>query len=283
MITTATNQMVPELKELWKLCFHDEDTYIDFYYRNRFVEKETLVYLVESHVVAMLTLMPGYVVHHKEKQPVRYVYAVATHPDHRKRGYAAALIDYAHQFIPTDYVGTFLVPASPSLFQYYETLGYQAVSNKELLHCKVDDFLSLSKIEELEPQVRMEQLTEYDYDQYRAKAYENTGYVMWEIDSLRYLISEFQFLGGYAYKVIMNREEGALLYYLDRDTLVIKETTLSDSGIREAVRFLKLQMSFSYITIILPKTSHLVGETMPYAMSYANGFWGNEYINMALD
>jgi predicted acetyltransferase len=283
MITTATKRMIPELKKLWKLCFHDEDNYIDFYYKNRFIEKETLVYLMKEKVVAMLTIMPGFVVHHKSQQPVRYVYAVATHPDHRRHGYSAALLEYANETSGNDYVGTFLVPASQSLFRYYEALGYRMVSDKRVLHKSVDDFLLELRIEQVQQVKAIKQLTKQDFLSLRSKAFEQSGYVMWESEALEYVIREFMFLGGCAYKVMLDKEEGAFLYYIDKDTLVIKETTLTESGLCAVIKYLKQQLEFVHITIILSKASSLSGETTPFVMAYADGFQGDEYVNLVLD
>ena len=283
MITTATNHMIPELKKLWKLSFHDDNDYIDFYYENRFCDKETIVYLIENQIVAMLTLMPGYVVHQNTKLPVSYVYAVATHPEHRSKGYAKALLEYANLHFSKDNVGTFLVPATPSLFPYYEMLGYQLVSNKKLLHTDVDTYLQSVEKQVLATHIKMEQLTVQEYYQYRACAYKEAGYVMWDERALDYLIREFQFVGGYASKVVIDQEEGAVLYYVNKDTLIIKETTLSDRHIFTVVNYLKEQMNFSNITIHLPKTSLLPGESIPYVMSYGGGFIGGEYVNLVLD
>ncbi len=290
MITTAKHDMISQLKSLWKLCFHDEDAYIDFYYENRFKAEETLVYLIEDQVVAMLTLMPGYVVHHKAKLPVRYVYAVATHPEHRRKGYAAALMEHANQMIKKDYVGTFLVPANPSLFGYYETLGYQTLSHKRVLHISMENFFKdLKQFDSKHEIEKVEPLTVEDFYSLRNKAFTKAGFVLWEQEDLSYLLKEFIFLGGQAQKVILRKEgdlhyeEGALLYYQDNDTLIIKETTLSDVSLYAAVKYLSSQIAVSHMSVILPKHSKILGEEAPYVMAFAKGFEGEEYVNLVLD
>lgn len=291
MITTAKNVNVSELKNLWKLCFHDEDAYINFYYENRFKTEETLVYLVENQVVAMLTLMPGFVVHPNEKLPVRYVYAVATHPDHRRKGYAAALMEYANQLEGKDYLGTFLVPASASLFQYYEALGYQTLSHKKVLHMNMEDFFDELKQFDLKQEIeRVTPLKPDDFYLLRNKSYTEDGFVLWEYEDLDYLLKEFLFLGGQALKVKLKKEagallyeEGALLYYVDHNNLVIKETTLSDTGLYAAVRYLSSQHNFEHMTVLLPNQSVIQGEEIPFVMVRGNGFQGGEYVNLVLD
>lgn len=284
MITTASNDMVTELKQLWKICFHDEDAYINFYYENRFKEEETLVYLVENRVVAMLTLMPGYVVSPQEKLPVRYVYAVATHPEHRRKGYAAALMEYANNSRDKDYLGTFLVPATQSLFHYYEALGYQTMSHKKVLHKNMENFLSeLHRLDLKQTVEKVMPLRIEDFYALRMKTFAEAGFVLWEQEDLSYLLKEFLFLGGQALKVVLEKEEGALLYYEDKDKLVVKESTLSDAALYAAIKYLNSDNRFQQITVTLAKHSTIEGEEAPFVMAYAKGFHGGEYVNLVLD
>ena len=96
LITISDNMMIPDLKELWKLSFHDEDSYIDFYFEHRYRAENTYVYLDNGIPMGMLTLLPAQiVVTDDSKQPIYYVYAVATHPSMRRQGIAAKLLDYA--------------------------------------------------------------------------------------------------------------------------------------------------------------------------------------------
>ena len=53
-----------------------------------------------------------------------YSYAVATHPDHRKKGLASQLLRQTHDHLQQlGYAGTVLKPAK-GLFPFYERLGY---------------------------------------------------------------------------------------------------------------------------------------------------------------
>ena len=52
-ITFAKMEWIPQLKQIWKECFHDEDSYIDFYFMNRFTEENMLVWLEDKLPVAM--------------------------------------------------------------------------------------------------------------------------------------------------------------------------------------------------------------------------------------
>jgi GNAT superfamily N-acetyltransferase len=101
MITRqAEREDLKELKELWKLCFGDDDRYIDFYYRNRDWVKETAVLVQDGRIASMLTMIPVDLLDKYGKvRRASMLFAIATHPDFRKRGYAEQLIEYSNEYL----------------------------------------------------------------------------------------------------------------------------------------------------------------------------------------
>jgi ribosomal protein S18 acetylase RimI-like enzyme len=123
----ARAEDLKELKEVWKLCFGDEDSFIDFYFENRDWQKETAVLIQDGRAVSMLTMIPVDLI---EKDCVKYrvsmLYAIATHPEFRKRGYADRLIEFSNEYLLSQQVfATLLVPAEEELFGFYRKLGYK--------------------------------------------------------------------------------------------------------------------------------------------------------------
>lgn len=113
-------------KYLWKLCFGDSDNFIDFYYANRYREDETALLLLDGEILAMLTMLPVRLEASGQSYDSAMLYAIATHPEYRNRGYAGLLIDFAHRYLHKNrIVFTFLVPAGKLLFKFYQRLGYQ--------------------------------------------------------------------------------------------------------------------------------------------------------------
>ena len=123
----AEQEDLEELKEIWKLCFGDEDRYIDFYYQNRDWVKETAVLVQDGRIASMLTMIPVDLVDKYGRiRRASMLFAIATHPDFQNRGYAAQLIEYSNEYLKSRRVFvTLLVPASEDLFRYYRKLGYR--------------------------------------------------------------------------------------------------------------------------------------------------------------
>lgn len=124
----ATEQDVPAMKELWKLCFGDEDAYIDRHFRCYYENKREFVAEAEGQVVSMLITFPFYMTDAwGEMRPACYIYAFCTHPDFRGKGYGRELLSYAEKLAKAEgCIATIMIPGEKSLFDFYQTLGYSA-------------------------------------------------------------------------------------------------------------------------------------------------------------
>ena len=76
-LRASRREEVPRLKELWKLAFGDEDSYIDFFFE-RLYTPERMVLLAEDGVpMTMLALLPM-TFSNRDGEPARmsYIYAL---------------------------------------------------------------------------------------------------------------------------------------------------------------------------------------------------------------
>ena len=108
------------LKALWKTVFGDTDAFIDSFFRIayspdrcRFIEENG------EAICALYWFDCSY-----SGGKLAYIYAVATHPEHRKKGLASQLMRQTHDHLKQlGYAGAVLKPAQ-GLFPFYERLGY---------------------------------------------------------------------------------------------------------------------------------------------------------------
>lgn len=114
-------------KEIWKLCFGDQDSYIDFYYANRYKEEETLLLLHEGEIAAMLTMIPVKTVALDNRSfNTAMLYAIATDPRYQNRGLATQLMEGSNSYLRANKQElSVLVPAENWLFEFYRRQGYQ--------------------------------------------------------------------------------------------------------------------------------------------------------------
>lgn len=252
-IVYADASMIPELTELWMEAFGDERAYVEFYFANRFTKDNLLVRLKEGRPVSMISLLPVLLHRGGEKIPARYVYAVATLPDDRGRGYARELILWAKEHLK---VPLLLEPAGEELAEYYRRMGFSDAcfvreydlmeERKELIGAQGNIDLAAAEIPFGSAVVRQIQrywlltITPSEYAVLRNAHFAGEGYVEWDREAIAYALLENEFQGGYAYKVFHEGREDILLYRMEEEKMEIIETTLTDEDILGVVEKLKI-------------------------------------------
>jgi GNAT superfamily N-acetyltransferase len=105
------------LRDLWKLVFGDEDDFLDLFFGAAFAPERCLCALEGDAPVGALYWLPC--------DSYAYIYAVATHPEHRGKGLASRLLEDTHAHLKElGYAGAVLKPAA-GLFPFYGRLGYE--------------------------------------------------------------------------------------------------------------------------------------------------------------
>ncbi len=124
----STAGEVPRLKALWKRCFGDEDGYIDHYFRTFYRPERALVLEAEGTVASMLLTFPFAVCTSDGAcMPACYIYAFCTDPALQGRGYGRRLLSCGEdRAARAGCAAALMVPGEQSLFQFYESLGYES-------------------------------------------------------------------------------------------------------------------------------------------------------------
>lgn len=117
---------IPRLKELWKLSFGDEDSYIDLFFDTQYRPRDVLVLINDNVLVSMLVGLPMKVVlPDKREYSAAYIYAFCTHPEARRCGNASNLMLYASFFFKENGKELLLVkPANPDRAAFFEQRGF---------------------------------------------------------------------------------------------------------------------------------------------------------------
>ncbi len=126
MIEIAGPRDMKPVKEIWKVCFGDEDGFIRFFLKEHLPLGRCLIDREGGRIVSMLFLLPMRAFFQGGERGAQYVYAAATLPAFRRGGRMAALLDFAHrQAVEKGLLFTCLKPANEKLYRYYGRLGYQ--------------------------------------------------------------------------------------------------------------------------------------------------------------
>ena len=117
----------PQISHIWRVCFGDPADYVKFFWEHCLPLCRGLAYEQDGHLAAMAFLLPGALALREDAHPASYVYAVATLPEHRSRGFAAALTAHAASLAREEgQAALCLRPGSEGLYGYYAKLGFSA-------------------------------------------------------------------------------------------------------------------------------------------------------------
>ncbi len=137
MIAFATNQTMPFVREMWKICFGDSDEYMELYFREKYRNENTLVYFDNNEAVASLQMLPYIFTFHQTEIPIAYFSGLCTLPEARKKGFMAALIRKAFDVLQQRQIPlAVLVPQEEWLLEFYDKFGFAKTfdsGDKEIL------------------------------------------------------------------------------------------------------------------------------------------------------
>ena len=115
--------------KLWKKSFYDEN-FANWYFEKLYSEKETLVYIQDNRIVAMLARIPFEI---KDLGEVTYIYGACTHPDYRNKGIMKKLLLFSEKLdIEQNKAAIILIPENDSLFEFYKKCGFSEYFYKYL-------------------------------------------------------------------------------------------------------------------------------------------------------
>jgi GNAT superfamily N-acetyltransferase len=248
-IRLAKKDEINHLKEIWKLCFGDEDSFIDFFYNTRYIEDETLVLLQSNTITAMLTMIPVEIgAPNKRSMSSTMLYAIATHPNYQNNGFATQLIEFSHQYLGLNIQqASILVPAEKNLFAFYRKLGYeQAFYIRELLLSR--DRISRWEIQPMCP-VLVTPISSEEYNRRRNIQLHRRLSVSYKNEEVAYQKKLSQLSGADIYAVDIGDLQGCVtIERANSDKVIIKEMLIQEEHIPEVLKeILRMIPAMEYI------------------------------------
>ena len=136
-IDTPALEEISALRQLWKLAFGDEDSFIDLFFEKGFAPERCRSLTIEGQTAAALYWFDA----ECQGQRIAYLYGVATHPDYRGRGLCRKLMTDTHNhLLSLGYSGVLLVPQKESLREMYRNMGYADCTTVSDFFCTDDPY-----------------------------------------------------------------------------------------------------------------------------------------------
>ena len=280
MIKFADKSMQPKLKAIWQESFEDDELYLDFFYKNRFTEDNTLVWTEGENPVAMMTFLPAEMIIDGNPYRTKYVYGVATKPEYRGKGISTALVNYANKLAESNNELLVLVPSSERLFDFYKKCGYSTCFFIKELKINQKEFNQFPKLSYLAANISAE-----EYKALRDNSFMQDGYVCWDINAIEYVLRENDFCGGTTVKITHDSETYILLYCQKDDILFVNETNLSKEIIFSVLSDIAVREECKSVYVRLNESYDLMLDSRPFGMIYPKICINTSlaYLNLTLD
>lgn len=256
MITYARKEWEPYLKRIWKECFHDEDSYINFYFENRFVPEEMVVWVENQVPVAMASLLPAFLWKAKEGNPVKqklyYIYAVATLPEYSGRGISSRLMEFVLQKMEMEHAVGLLVPADNGLVSFYKKRGFYPAFKKKggKYEMNPEALITLNEVKISNPlSIHDEMISAERYKQIRDQHFGGNGYVEWDLKGIAYAQEENRFIGGICKELTLDGVSHILMGVKDKNEFIVRETTLTMEQLKNCKDLLLTHFSCEQLVV----------------------------------
>lgn len=237
-IRPAQPEEVARQKLLWKLAFGDTDAYIDHFFANG--EKSQMLVLLEDGVIwTMVALFPVRIaLPDGESASSAYIYALATHPEARKKGFGRHILNYVDFYLKEQGINCVtIVPAEVSLHKYFGTVGFTecfATRKVELLRDMVGTCGEGDTLECISPQA---------YNRVRQSLLAGHFHVAYSDGLVDYQRSLSELDSGGLFHLVAGGAEGvAAAEYLNSDTVLVKELLIDAPCMPAAAALLAREM-----------------------------------------
>ncbi|MCD7854864.1 MAG: GNAT family N-acetyltransferase [Clostridiales bacterium] len=126
MIRFAKPSEETELLRLFNICFPGEEEFGEYFFKNHFSLKDTIVDEEKGVIRGSTMMLPYYI---EGVGEVTYLYSVDTLPEFRGRGICKNILEHSHKLdLEKGRKASILIPGGKDLFDFYKKLGYEISS-----------------------------------------------------------------------------------------------------------------------------------------------------------
>lgn len=136
-----------KVKALWKLCFDDNEEFVDMYFRMRYKNQRNVAIESGNEVISALQMLPYPMTFCGKIVQTSYISGACTHPDFRGNGVMRELLSqsFSRMYRNGILIST-LIPAEPWLFDYYTRMGYASVFRYATKDFIIPEFIPAKEI-----------------------------------------------------------------------------------------------------------------------------------------
>lgn len=162
------NSIIQQCKKLYMEAFGDDEQFTDLLF-DLFFDTSCRYICCDGKIVSMLFAIDISLDGYRGK----YIYAVATHPDFRGKGYMSRLFDEVSAEFKEQYEFLCLKPMSEGLFDFYSRLGFirqfkkSIIENSDFSDSQLKDLNDINDIKNVRKALLIKNYAEYCDDFYK--------------------------------------------------------------------------------------------------------------------
>ena len=249
------------LKALWMEAFQEDAEATDFYFAHRNRYDNLLIEEDQGQLRGMLSMLPIQLVQAGTALPARYLFAIATGQQHRGQGISTRLMAVAEQRARAEgAAATLLVPATPSLFDFYGKRGYQTAFWYDLVA------VDAAALPAPAGDARLYTPSAADMLRLRDQAFRSSRlFVRWDEEALQYVALAAGVYGAALCAFETPLAAGYAYGEWEGDTLIIKDFAIHDIAPLEALALLHGRFQAAHYRLRLQE-GLCPGKRRPYGM-----------------
>ena len=227
-IRLADESDIPALCDIWRSCFPDPDDYIRLFYTRNFGRISVPVFEVDGRPVSMLHLMDASISADGGERESKFIYAVGTLPEYRRKGYSGSLLQYVKNGALCNDHGLFLKPSSCHMSEYYRSFGFETSSWFGRFTISPGEMIPVTAAS----------LSAEEYNRRRDAFFSGSPYVRWSDGHVRWCVEDNAYFGGETLALTMRGREFFMMCSPENGELLITETDMTPDELKLAGRAL---------------------------------------------
>ncbi|MCC0761600.1 GNAT family N-acetyltransferase [Clostridioides sp. ES-S-0006-03] len=218
-IRYAKEEEIESIKEIWSYCFNDSESFMKYYFNDKYKYENTVIALDEGKIVSSLQLNQYKLSLNSKVYNTSYVVGVSTLPEGRGTGYMSKVIKFTlNELYKKGQLVSILMPID---YRLYRRFGYEHCYDQIEYTIKTDDLktfkangkmikANLSQIDDL---IKIDKVF----------LNEVNGNVLKDEHYYENLFKEIQSEDGHLYIHEDSEKDGYVIYFLQGDKMFVRE------------------------------------------------------------
>ena len=218
-IRYAKEEEIESIKEIWSYCFNDTESFMKYYFNDKYKSENTVVALDEGKIISSLQLNQYKLLLNSKLYNTSYVVGVSTLPEGRGAGYMNKVMKFTlNELYKKGQLVSILMPID---YRLYRRFGYEhcydqieyTINTDDLKNFKSSGKMIKSNLSQIDDLIQID----------RTFLNEVNGNVLKDEHYYENLFKEIQSEDGFLYIHEGNEKDGYIVYFLQEDKMFVRE------------------------------------------------------------